>query len=130
MGVEAGPSKFAGVGGEGGGTAAAEVEVAAGRPEVAGVGVATGRSDVPGVGVGVGKGVSKGGTVTDAGAAGVGAALGPQARLKAATAERIKIKMDGFIISFAPWRPRVFWNDLGILRYYDGRHRHFGPPVS
>ena len=90
-------------------------------PGADGVGGVAGGPEVDGVGEGVGKGVSIGGTVSDIGATGVGAELGPQARLNAAIAERSNIRtdvlMDGFmasfIVSFSPWRPPKVGTNFG-----------------
>ena len=87
------------------------------------MGVAAGRPVVAGGGAGVGDVVGIGGTVPDIGATGVGAALGPQARLSAVIAERMNISMDGFMagfpndfmVSFSTGRPREIGIDLGLL---------------
>ena len=79
-----------------------------------GVGVLAGRLEVAGVGEGVGTVVGNGGTVSGTGATGVEAALDPQARLSAAIAARINIRMAGFIadfiVSFFPLAPPKDWH--------------------
>ena len=80
--------------------AAAGVGVGAGRPETAGVGDEAGWPEVGGVGVGVGKVVANGGTDVDTEGREVEVALAPQARLRAAIAERINIRMAGLIAGF------------------------------
>ena len=95
------------------------------RPEDAGVGEE----------VGVGRVVDNGGRVPDTGATRVGSALYTQARLSAAMAESINIRMDGFmadfmdgfIVSFSPWRPQKFGTNFGMFRDQDVRHGHFVP---
>ncbi len=69
-------------------------------PDAEGVGVAADRPEVAGVAEGVGIVMGNEGTVSVAGATRVGAAMDPQARLNAAIAERINIRMDGFVASF------------------------------
>ena len=87
------------------------------------VGMGAGRLEVAGVGEGVATAVGNGGTVAATGATMVETALGPQARLSAAIAERINVRMNGvrddlmndFIVSFSHLRPGKIGTESGVV---------------